>query len=510
MSDPTKKPLTPCLAILGTGSDVGKSIVVTALCRLFRNQGINVAPFKAQNMSNNSYVTPEGGEIGRAQAVQAEAAGVEVHTDMNPVLLKPSRDTQAQVVLHGKPVGNYGAREYFSDTTSLRDEAEESLERLRAQYELIVMEGAGSCAELNLRDNDFVNFHMAHVSDADVILVADIDRGGVFAQIIGTLDILPPDDRARVKGILINRFRGDASLFDDGIRLIEERTQLPVLGLIPHFYDIDIDSEDGLPLDVIIDPKETLSCSTINIAVIRLPHISNFTDFAPLCRDAQVSLHYLAKPRSLESYDLVLLPGTKNTRGDLEWLRETGWVDTLDQYTVSGGQLGGICGGYQMLGETITDPHAVEGPKGESTGLGLLPITTTLHKTKSVHRSEGFTYFDKQAVSGYEIHMGESRPLGEVKPFLRLHTRDGETIDTVDGARSDDGEIWGCYLHGLFDSSAFRYSFLQALRPDIDLKSTEADDYRDRQYDLLAEHFNKHLNMDLLHSILATPSGDRV
>ena len=508
MSEQSTKPLAQCLSILGTGSDVGKSIVVTALCRMFRNQGIDVAPFKAQNMSNNSYVTPEGGEIGRAQAVQAEAAKVELHTDMNPVLLKPSRDTEAQVVLHGKPVGNRDARDYFRDTTALRQEAEKSLLRLRQSHELTIMEGAGSCAELNLRKKDFVNFDMAHASDADVILVADIDRGGVFAQVIGTLDILNPQDRARVKGIIINRFRGDASLFDDGIRLIEERTQLPVLGLIPYFYAIEIDSEDGLPLDIIIDPKESLIKEKINIAVIRLPHISNFTDFAPLCRESQVALHYLSKPRALSDYDAVLLPGTKNTRGDLQWLNEIGWADELSTYANSGGHLGGICGGYQILGETINDPHGVEGEAGSSNGLKVLPITSTLNKTKSVHRSEGISCNGGEAISGYEIHMGESQATGEIESLLTIHSRDGVSTKVMDGARSPDGKIWGTYLHGIFDSPAFRHSYLQQLRPATTFESAQDDAFRDQQYDLLAKHFSAHLKNDILDGMISVDKGD--
>ena len=275
----TSKGSAKCISVLGTGSDVGKSIVVTALCRIFREMGMSVAPFKAQNMSNNSYVTSMGGEMGRAQIVQAQAAGVVPHVDMNPVLLKPCTDIQAQIILQGKPVGNKKAQEYFSNTDYLFSKAIDSLERLRAIYDLIVIEGAGSCAEVNLRNRDFVNFPTAHAADAPVILVADIDRGGVFAQIIGTLELISEKERESVQGIIINRFRGDATLFEDGIEFIEKKTGLPILGLIPFFRHIKIDSEDGLPLDVLIDPIETLQQDKINIAILRLPHISNFTDF---------------------------------------------------------------------------------------------------------------------------------------------------------------------------------------------------------------------------------------
>ncbi|MEJ2111131.1 MAG: cobyric acid synthase, partial [Acidobacteriota bacterium] len=329
-----------CLSILGTGSDVGKSVVVAALCRIFANRGIRVAPYKAQNMSNNSYVTLSGGEVGRAQVVQAEAARVPVHVDMNPVLLKPSSDTGSQVVVHGKPMGNAEASAYFSNTDFLFGKARESLQRLRSEYEFIVMEGAGSCAEVNLRSRDFVNFRMAHAAEAPVILVADIDRGGVFAQIIGSLDVIPPEDRSRVHGFIINRFRGDPELFRDGIEYIEKRTGIPVLGLIHFYRHIEIDSEDGMPLDVVIDPPVAPQPDRINIAVVRLPHISNFTDFAPLARVPGVSLHYLSKPRQLAGYEVLFLPGSKNVRADLEWMRKVGWDEALRQYHEQGGRLG--------------------------------------------------------------------------------------------------------------------------------------------------------------------------
>ena len=314
-----------CLAVLGTGSDVGKSVTVAALCRIFSDLGVNVAPYKAQNMSNNSHVTGLGGEMGRAQVVQAEAARVAPHVDMNPVLLKPATDTGAQVVVQGRPIGNRKAADYFKDTLPLFEKAKESLDRLRSEHDLVIMEGAGSCAEMNLLSRDFVNFRMAEYANAPVILVADIDRGGVFAQIIGTMHILPEEYKSLVKGFIINRFRGDAALFDDGIRYIEEFTGLPVLGLVPYFRHIEIDSEDGLPLDIVIDPPAGPVPGRINIAVIRLPHISNFTDFNPLIRQKAVSLHYLSKPRALSGYDLVILPGSKNVRSDLGWMRETGW-----------------------------------------------------------------------------------------------------------------------------------------------------------------------------------------
>jgi adenosylcobyric acid synthase len=489
-----------CLSILGTGSDVGKSIVVTALCRIFANQGLRVAPYKAQNMSNNSYVTRKGGEMGRAQVVQAEAAGVELHTNMNPVLLKPCTDTGAQVIVHGKVQNTRQARDYFADTTELFVEARKALDRLRSQYELVVMEGAGSCAEVNLRERDFVNFRMAHACDAPVILVADIDRGGVFAQIIGSLAIIPPEDRGAVKGIIINRFRGDASLFDEGISYIKAQTGLPVLGLIPYFYHIEIDSEDGMPLDVQIDPPGGPQSGQVNIAVICFPHISNFTDFNPLSRDPAVGLHYLTRPRSLQGYDLLLLPGTKNVRADKEWMSQLGWDEALHAFAAEGGQIGGVCGGYQMLGKSILDPEGIEGKPGQTHGLNLLPLTTTLAKDKILTRTEGLWCSNSAKVEGYEIHMGLTTSSADLEPVLK------KSDGSMDGGRTEDGQIWGTYLHGLFDNNAFRQTFLKELAPDRYRPSSEDGDtsqmFKDRQYDLLAEHFEKYLDMDRLARIL--------
>ncbi len=508
----TPGPAAKCLAILGTGSDVGKSVIVAALCRIFSNLGMRVAPFKAQNMSNNSYVTMLGGEVGRAQVVQAEAARIPVHVDMNPVLLKPCTDTGAQVVLHGKAIGNSEASTYFSDTSYLFQQAMISLERLRTDYDLIVMEGAGSCAEVNLRDRDFVNFRMAHAADAPVILAADIDRGGVFAQVVGTMEVIPPEDRKRIRGILINRFRGDARLFADGIEYLEKRTGLPVLGLIPYYRHIEIDSEDGMPLDVVIDPQSKPSPDKINVAVIRSPHISNFTDFAPLAREHVVALHYLARPRSLEGYDIVFLPGSKNVRSDLEWLRNVGWTAHIEAYAAGKGKIGGICGGYQMLGRLIRDPYGMEGAPGETPGLGFLNVQTTLSREKMLSRSTGvWTAYNKK-VEGYEIHMGTTEGMDNSRPVLRVTGRNGQAVHDVDGAFSIDGSIWGSYFHGLFDLSDFRLTFLNALKPELrleqDIRYQEDEaSFKERQYNLLAEHFRMHLNMPkLLEIALGTPA----
>ena len=509
MSSDMKKETAParCMAVLGTGSDTGKSITVAALCRIFSDLGFRVAPFKAQNMSNNSYVTQEGGEMGRAQIVQAEAARIAPHVDMNPVLLKPSSNTGAQVVLQGKPLGNREAKDYFSDTDYLFAKALESLQRLRASHSLIIMEGAGSCAEVNLRARDFVNFRIAHAAAAPVILVADIDRGGVFAQVIGTLELIPEEDRERVAGIIINRFRGDPDLFKTGIEFIEDRTGLPVLGLIPYFRHIQIDSEDGVPLDAVIDPPAGPEPGKINIGVIRLPHISNFTDFNPFDRDAVVNLHYLARPRDMGGYDAIFLPGTKNGRADMEWLNQTGWTVILAKFVRDGGRLCGICGGYQMLGNVIRDPYGSEGAPGETRCLGFLNVDTTLHREKILSRSLGVWEQTGAAVEGYEIHMGVTKRGPGVLPVIRVLSQNGEPVDGFDGAVSSDGRIWGAYFHGLFDMPGFRHAFLRAMRADYRPRESDGDtgpisDFKDRQYNLLAEHFRAHLDMDRLLKIL--------
>jgi adenosylcobyric acid synthase len=496
-----------CVAIFGTGSDVGKSVVVAALCRIFNDLGIHVAPFKAQNMSNNSYVTPEGGEMGRAQIVQAEAARIAPHVDMNPVLLKPSTDTGAQVVLYGQPLGNREAKEYFSDTNYLYEKALASLERLRTLYSLIFMEGAGSCAEVNLRSRDFVNFRMAHATDAPVILVADIDRGGVFAQLIGTLNVIPREDRRRVAGIIINRFRGDPDLFRTGIEFIEGETGLPVLGLVPYFHHIEIDSEDGLPLDFLLDPPAGPEPGKVNIGVIRLPHISNFTDFNPFERNAFINLHYLARPRPLYGYDAIFIPGTKNSRFDMEWLRHTGWATHLAEFVRDGGHLGGICGGYQLLGKLIRDPYGIEGTPGETCCLGFLDVETTLHREKILSRSKGIWERSGENVDGYEIHMGITEHGRNVLPVIRILSKNERPDDSFDGASSPEGRVWGTYFHGLFDVPGFRHSFLKAIctnyKPGKNDRDTgHVSNFKDHQYDLLAEHFRAHLDMEKLFEIV--------
>ena len=487
------------LAILGTASDVGKSVVATALCRIFSDRGVRVAPYKAQNMSNNSGVTPDGLEMGRAQIVQAEASRIVPTVDMNPVLLKPSAEKGVQVVLRGKVWSGKYAGNHLKASANLAQTAKESLLGMMNRYELLVIEGAGSCAEMNLYDRDFVNFKTARNADAAVILVADIDRGGVFAQVVGTLAVLPPEDRALVKGVIINRFRGDISLFADGVRMLEEMSHVPVLGVIPYFRHIAIDAEDAVALDPMIDSNEPLKSGKIAIAVLSPPHISNFTDLHALQNEESVQLRYLQTSISLKPYQALILPGSKNVRSDLAWLREQGWERYIREFRDSGGVIVGICGGYQMLGVNVKDPYGVEGMQGESHGLGLLPLETVLEKRKTLCHSSGVISGELAKVCGYEIHMGKTRLAGDCKPFLRISSRNGSQVNEYDGAWSEDRRIFGCYLHGLFDEPDSRYWFLHLLDPEYAPAKTLLD--KQGNYDLLADHFRKHLDMDAILEI---------
>ena len=484
--------------VLGTASDVGKSIVATALCRIFRNAGIDVAPYKAQNMSNNSGVTPDGFEMGRAQIVQAQAARVAPHADMNPVLLKPNTDTGAQVVLQGRVCTDKTAREYFGDTRRWAEAAFESLDRLKARHEMIVLEGAGSCAEMNLYQRDFVNFKSARRAGAAVILVADIDRGGVFAQVVGTLSVIPPEDRALVKGVIVNRFRGDKSLFEDGVKMLESMTGVPVLGVIPYFRGFTIDAEDAVPLSSVVDPKRDPSAEKIGIAAIYFPHISNFTDLSPLEEEPSVELHYLHHPKPLDAYKALVLPGSKNVRGDLDWLLSMGWRKEIEAFRARGGVIVGLCGGYQMLGASIADPHGVEGAPGASAGLAMLPVETVLEREKALCNSLGTLAGTSCIVSGYEIHMGRTMLAEGASPLVEVTERNGVTSDDFDGAKSADGRVMGTYFHGFFDRPELRAWFLRQL--DSGYEPASASSKAD-PFELLAAHFAENLDLDALFAI---------
>ncbi|WP_124331022.1 cobyric acid synthase [Desulfonema ishimotonii] len=487
----------PCIAALGTGSDVGKSIVVTALCRFFLNRGIRVAPYKAQNMSNNSGVTPEGLEMGRAQIVQAEASRIPPHVDMNPILLKPTTDVGCQVVLMGEARENSTALDYHQKKERLFKTACESLDRLRDQHELVVMEGAGSCAEVNLMAGDIVNLRMAEYADAPVILIADIHRGGVFAQIVGTLECLPPEQRDRIAGFIINRFRGDIRLFEDGVRWIEQRTGKKVFGVLPWYTHITIEAEDS----VVIESPPAVSPGRLgkpSVAVIRIPHISNFTDFDPLSAIDEIDLFFIEKVQNLSGFAAVILPGSKNTRFDLDWLKTGGWADTLRAYVDNGGHVLGICGGYQLMGQYVHDPHGLEGTPGSEEGVRLLPVETTLKAPKTTTRSRFM--WDGTEGTGYEIHMGQTDRLGGSPMFTVLEQNGGTPHNSEDGCVSQNGRVMATYMHGLFDTPAITRRWLECIGlghiPISDARSGPAA--RDREYDLLAEHFEQHMDTEAL------------
>ena len=488
-----------CVAVFGTGSDVGKSIVATALCRIWVNKGLRVSPFKAQNMSNNSGVTPEGLEMGRAQIAQAEAARIAPHVDMNPILLKPTSDVGSQVVLMGKVFVNSTASEYHHKKERLFSEACQALERLRASYRIVVMEGAGSCAEVNLMANDIVNFRMAEFAQAPVILVADIHRGGVFAQIIGTLECLPPRQRERIIGFVINRFRGDIRLFEEGVQWIETKTAKPVFGVLPWTNDFIIESEDS----VIIENPQPVVPEKIRspaIAIIRIPHISNFTDFEALKAIKQLHVYFLEQVQELSGFDAVILPGSKSTRSDLDWIAQRGWHDPIRRYVKQGGNVLGICGGYQMLGRRVHDPEGLEGRPGATDGLDLLPVETILQAPKTTTLTR-FSWGTDPGV-GYEIHMGQTDRRGG-SHWFDVAEQNGISCHKEDGCITSDWKIAGTYIHGLFDNPRITRRWLQRIGlGHIDLPPAYGYTAKDREYDLLADHFERHVNMEKLNHIL--------
>jgi adenosylcobyric acid synthase len=433
----------PTLMVQGTTSDAGKSTVVAALCRLLKREGVRVAPFKPQNMALNSAVTRDGGEIGRAQALQAIAAGVEPHTDFNPVLLKPSSDTGAQVIIHGRVRAEMNARDYHQYKTVAMDAVLASHQRLRAQYDAVIVEGAGSPAEINLRDRDIANMGFAEAVDCPVVLVADIDRGGVFAHFVGTLACLSQSERDRIVGFVINRFRGDITLLEPGLDWLEQQTGKPVLAVLPYLHGLYLDAEDAVQ-DV------TRREGKFRVLVPSAPRMSNHTDFDPLRAHPDVDLRFVREGETAPGADLIVLPGSKNTRADLAWLRQQGWPERIGRHLRYGGKVIGICGGFQMLGRHVDDPDGVEGAPGRSDGLGLLDLSTVLTPEKRLAQVGGACVFDAAsrgaAVKGYEIHMGVSNGPALARPAFEIEGR-GE------GACSDDGQILGSYLHGMFDEA---------------------------------------------------------
>ena len=494
----------------GTGSDVGKSIVAAAFCRIFKQDGYNPAPFKAQNMALNSYATPEGLEIGRAQAVQAEAAGIPCHTDMNPLLLKPQSDHTSQVVLNGRPIGNKDAYDLFrtkngerrterydysqedkskgkSNHTSqfsthnsqFRQEVHAAFDRLASRYNPIVMEGAGSIAEINLKDRDLVNMSMARHANADVILVGDIDRGGIFASVYGSIMLQSPKDRQLIKGVIINKFRGDMRLFDEGRKMLEDICGVPVLGVIPYYKDIFIDEEDSVSLE---KKRNQLAEGKVNIAVILLRHLSNYTDFNTLERDPRVNLFYTNNTSDISQADIIILPGTKSTLDDLMELRRNGCAQAIQRAHRDGKMVIGICGGYQMLGQTIDDPEGIEGDIKHLPGLGLLPIHTTMGASKTT-RQVTFQ-FEGQTCQGYEIHQGVS--------------------DTSEAILQTDHCI-GTYIHGFLDNAPVIEHILSKHVNQQSPQSTQSyADFKEQQYDKLAAHVRQHVDMERIYQILSS------
>jgi len=501
------------LMILGTASHVGKSTVAAGFCRLLAEAGNSVAPFKAQNMALNSFVTLDGGEIGRAQVAQAEAAGIEPHLDMNPILLKPMGGV-SQVVVDGSPIGVMSAREYYAAKDRLWPRVVAAYDRLAARFDRVVLEGAGSPVEINLAEHDLTNLRMAHHADASVILVADIERGGVFAQIVGTWELMEPPDRARVVGFIINKFRGDASLLGTGLAYLGDRTGVPVLGVLPYRADLQIDQEDSLGIDETASPPALDDPDDLDVAVTRLPGLSNFTDVWPLARIPGVRVRYVESGAGLGRPDLVILPGTKTTVRDLAWLRESGLADRIEGLArdPDGPVVLGICGGFQMLGTRIDDPHGVESPELSCPGLGLLGVATTFAPEKERHRVAGSTITRGLPVAGYEIHMGSTERDAGVPAWIRLiRQRDGLTL--LDGAVAPTGRVFGTYVHGLFDSLPFSKDLVDRLRarrrlPPLDPSRWEAhrSELADR-YGGLAELLRTHLDLGPVWSALGPGPG---
>lgn len=500
------------IMIQGTGSSVGKSLITTALCRIFHQDGYKVAPFKSQNMALNSYVTAEGGEMGRAQVVQAQACGIEPSVAMNPILLKPSSDIGSQVIINGRVYGNMTASQYQAFKPQLKDMIASAYANLAERYDIVVIEGAGSPAEINLKDDDIVNMGMARISDAPVLLVGDIDKGGVFASIAGTMLLLDHNERRRVKGVIINKFRGDVSILQPGLDMLTDIIHRPVLGVVP-FIHTDIDEEDGATDRFAARNRQGL----LDIAVVYVPHIANFTDFEPLRSLPDVDLRYVPKPEDLGMPDLLILPGTKNTTGDMLYIKRSGWEEAIMRYAARSGYVMGICGGFQMLGKAIRDPLHVESDIDEIEGLKLLDVETTMDARKitaqtaaKVAANEGplTKGMSGMTVKGYEIHKGLTSSGMEAYPFTTIYRRMDENAEQPDGFMDATGHIIGTYLHGIFDNDAFTSGIINALKgikglPTGEISRGETfERHRERMYDELADVVRKSVNMDAVYEIL--------
>ncbi len=479
---------------VGTGSDVGKSVITAGFCRIFKQDGYQPAPFKAQNMSLNSFVTADGLELGRAQAVQAEAAQIPCESDMNPVLLKPTNDKTSQVVLNGKPVGDQSAYEYFmaNDRRELFSAVKDAFDRLSVRYSPIVMEGAGSISELNLKHRDITNLRMAAHAGAATYLIADIDKGGVFGSVYGTIALLTPEERACMKGIIINKFRGDGRLFEDGKRMLEELTGLPVAGVLPYFRDIHIEQEDSVALEL---KYQSAVQGKVNVAVILLKRLSNFTDFDRLEKDPRVNLYYTNEPSEIAKASIVIIPGSKNTIGDMLAIKNSGVAKAIYDAHKAGRTVIGICGGYQMLGESILDPQHIESEIEELPGLGLLPVKTVLQSEKTTLQCTFRFRGTEEDCSGYEIHMGNTTALQPWEPVATFP--DGRTDGYFRDART-----WGTYLHGILDN---RVVIDSILAPYTNEEGVRYDyrEFKEQQYDKLADLLRTHINMELIYKSIA-------
>lgn len=490
---------TKSVLICGTGSGVGKSVLVTALCRIFLQDGHKVSPFKAQNMSLNSFVTKEGKEMGRAQVVQAEACRIAPHVDMNPILIKPTTDIGAQIIVQGKSIGNRSARQYQNNEckTKLFRKVKESFNRLKKEYAVIVMEGAGSPAEINLKSHDIVNMKMAEYACAPIILVGDIDKGGVFASLVGTLELLNEKERNLIKGFIINKFRGDKSLLGSGIRFLERKTKRPVLGIIPYFKDIIIPEEDGIYRE-----KLNKICP-LKIGVIKLPHLSNHTDF-DIFEKEDVSFSYIDKPQDLENLDVAILPGTKNTIQDMKFLRKQGFEIAIKEHINKEKFLVGICGGFQMLGKRILDPLNIESKEENIEGLGYFDFST-IFKPEKITQQIGAEFIKNGLkITGYEIHHGKTLWKGSLRPMFIIEKRGDKKVKVYDGAHTKDFQIWGTHIHGVFDNYDFRNWFFNLVRKKRGLPAQKIRDNLglDKEIDKLANLVRKNLDMPHLYKIV--------
>ena len=490
------------LMVQGTTSDAGKSTLVAALCRVFSKRGVNVAPFKPQNMALNSAVTKDGGEIGRAQALQAIAANIEPETDFNPILLKPNSDTGAQVIIHGKAISNMEASKYHDYKKVAMDAVIASHNRLAKRFDLLLVEGAGSPAEINLRENDIANMGYAEKVDCPVIIIADIDKGGVFAHLVGTLALLSESEQARVKGFVINRFRGDISLLQGGLDWLEQYTGKPVLGVLPYLHDLALDAEDAVAIE------NNVTHATINIAILLVPHISNHTDFDALRLHPNININYISHTQAIPAVDLIILPGSKNVLADLTFLKNEGWDQQIKRHIRYGGKVLGICGGMQMLGSMIYDPNNIESSLAHVDGLALGDFETTLTTQKVLTKVTATLMLNDQktSCSGYEIHAGISKGNALANPLITFN--DHPHGFTTDGFLSADNAIAGTYLHGLFDEADCTMQILKWVKPSLTIEPINIDVHREQQLERLATLCETHLNIEQIISIYEGCSND--